>query len=307
MRSLLPILGAALWCAGALYGCASPGGPSDSRAPASPSLASSGETDQAMSSADTGPASKDAAESTRLASQGGTVRGIERRIIYNATVALIVENLSAVELELTRLVRSHGAFVSQNDVSGAPGQPRSGNWTIRVPVSRFDAFIAAVKTLGENQSVHLDSQDVTEEYVDIEARLANKRVEERRLIRHLEASTARLTDILAVEREISRVRSEIEQMEGRRRYLQDQTSLTTITVTLTEVQGYVPEERATFTAQMGRTFGQSFTALREFAQAIILAVVAMAPWLLVLALLGVPAWWMLRRRSAAPEPPAGSA
>jgi tellurite resistance protein len=65
------------------------------------------------------------------------------------------------------------------------------------------------------RSLNSDAQDVTEEFYDVDARLRNKRVEEQRLVEHLKKSTARLQDILAVEREISRVRGEIEQMEGR--------------------------------------------------------------------------------------------
>ena len=79
-----------------------------------------------------------------------------------------------------------------------------------------------------------DSQDVTEEYYDVEARIKNKRVEEERLLKHLEQSTGKLEDILKVEKEISRVRGEIERQQGRLQYLDKLSALTTVTITLHE-------------------------------------------------------------------------
>ena len=161
----------------------------------------------------------------------------------------------------------------------------------------------AVKKLGELQRIHQDSQDVTEEFYDVRARLANKRVEEARLIAHLKQSTSKLTDILAVERELSRVREEIERMEGRLRVLTDQTDLTTVTVSIQEVQRYIPAERTAFGAMIGRTFRGSLNRMGDLARAIVLAIVALAPWLLVGLLLGYPLWLLLRRGWGRPPAP----
>lgn len=223
--------------------------------------------------------------------------GLPRKIIYTADITLVVKDLSKAEAGLKALLKQHGGFVASSDLAGTPGSPRSGNWTVRVPVNRFEEFKAGAVSLGEIQNSSTDSQDVTEEFYDIAARIKNKKLEETRLLRHLDRSTARLEDILAVEREISRVRGEIEQMEGRLRLLANQTELTTITLHLNEVYGYVPTERTTFISRVARTFSSSTDVMVQFFAALALFLVAMTPWIALLALVGVPLWvWVRRRR-----------
>lgn len=142
-----------------------------------------------------------------------------RRIIYNAQVTLVVESLTGVSQQITQLVQASGGYVSETDTNIQSHAPRTGTWKVRIPVAKFDAFMASVSKLGELQHTHIDSQDVSQEYYDLEARISNKQQEEKRLLKHLADSTGKLEDILAVERELSRVRGEIEQMQGRIRYL----------------------------------------------------------------------------------------
>src|SRR4051812_49495921 len=107
------------------------------------------------------------------------------------------------------LVEANGGYISETNAVSYSQQQRQATWKVRVPVDRFDAFLAEVGRLGELQKNHLDSQDVTQEYYDLDARIANKQQEEKRLLKHLADSTGKLEDILAVERELSRVRGEI--------------------------------------------------------------------------------------------------
>jgi hypothetical protein len=253
-----------------------------------------------------------AASANRTAPEVPAAEAMPRRIIYTAEVNLVAEDLSKAEQALRRLVKEHRGYLAEDEVAGSPGQPRSGHWKVRVPVDRFDAFMAQAQKLGELQRVHTDSQDVSEEFYDLKARLANKQVEERRLLDHLRGSTAKLTDILAVERELSRVRGEVEQLQGRIRYLASQTDFSTVTVSITEVREYLPVERTSFVSQIGRTFHESWRILVLAGQSIVLLAVALAPWLVVaavLALLAVPAVRAARRRlgtaPASGTPPPG--
>lgn len=219
-----------------------------------------------------------------------------RKILYEADLTLVTPKLEPLEQGLRKLIRGSGGFVAQHSVSGDVNSPRTATWVLRVPVSRFDTTMEGLKGLGEVQSVEVGSQDVTEEYVDLTARIRNKRHEENRLLRHLERNTPRLQDILAIERELSRVRGEVEQMEGRLRYLTDRTDYTTITVTVREVAGFRPEQRTGFGDRIARTFGSSVESISSVGQEIVLSVVSAAPWVLVLMLFVLPAagWW--RRR-----------
>ena len=164
--------------------------------------------------------------------------------------------------------------------------------------------------LGEVRQNHVGSQDVTEEYFDVEARIRNKQEEEKRLLKHLSDSTGKLEDILAVERELSRVRGEVEQMQGRLRFLANRTELSTITIEATEWKDYKPPVAATFQTQLGRTFFNSVDNLSAFGKAILMVSVALIPWL-PLILLGVfIIRWLIRanrhsaRGSPAPVAPA---
>jgi hypothetical protein len=221
---------------------------------------------------------------------------LARKIIYTATVSLVVEKLNPAQKKLEDLVRRSKGYIAETNIGGETGEPRTGTWKVRVPVDGYQSFLDAVSKIGEVQTVSSNSQDVSDEYYDIEARLRNKRVEEQRLIEHLKNSTAKLSDILMVEKEISRVRGEIEQMTGRLRVLANLSSLTTITVTIHEIKDYVPPAPPTFATEITRTFSASLGALVDFGKGALLVFIALAPWLVLLALIGLPVWRWTRRR-----------
>jgi hypothetical protein len=173
---------------------------------------------------------------------------------------------------------------------------------VRIPVDKFDAFKAAVEKIGNLERSSTNSSDVTEEFYDIEARLKNKTVEEKRLIQHLEKSTAKLSDILEVEKELSRVRGEIEQMQGRLNMLSNLTSLTNIDVSVREVKNYVPPTAPSFGDDVNRTFSSSWTGFVNTGRKLALNTVSIIPWLPVWVFLGIALYyfvrWLLRRMPA---------
>lgn len=221
-----------------------------------------------------------------------TKTAIPRKIIYTAEIELVAGDLEKTRRELVRRVKAHGGYLSDTALSGSTGESREGTWTVRIPVDRYEAFVEEVSRLGEVQALRTGSQDVSEEFYDIESRLKAKRVAEERLLKHLERSTTRLTDILAVERELSRVHSEIEQMEGRLRFLANQTDLTTVTITIHEAKGYTPPSPETLGTQVARTFSESVRLLGDTGKGILLTLIALLPWLLVI---GLPLMFLLRR------------
>jgi hypothetical protein len=204
---------------------------------------------------------------------------IDRKIIYNADVHRVIDNFENGEAQLKQLIATHQGQIASSDMRGQSGSQRTGHWKVRIPIANFEAFKAATEKVGNLERSSINSSDVTEEFFDIEARLNNKKVEEKRLIQHLEKSTAKLSDILEVEKELSRVRAEIEQMQGRLNLLKNLTSLTTIDVHLREVKNYVPPTSPTYGDDVSRAFSFSWDSLVRTGRVISLNLISVLPWL----------------------------
>jgi Domain of unknown function (DUF4349) len=223
---------------------------------------------------------------------------LPRKIIRDASIKIIVSDFAEAEQKLRILLGSQpDAYLAKAEISGSPGAPRSGMWIIRVPIAALDSFIDGLLKLGVPQKNSVDSKDVTEEYYDVQARIKNKKVEEERLVKHLEKSTGKLEEILKVEAEISRVRGEIEQMEGRLRLLANLSELTTIQ----EIKDYVPPQAPTFTSNIGSTFLNSYELVVGFGKNLVLVVAALVPWLPLMAIVVIPLWYFLRKQVNAPQ------
>jgi hypothetical protein len=207
---------------------------------------------------------------------------VVRKIVYKADLDLVCDDFSGVVGRLESLVSASGGFVADSRLFGSSGQPRRGEWKLRLPVGRFDALLTDLKQLAEVRSAHTTSDDVSEEYYDVDARIRNKQQEEARLLRLLDDRTAKLEEVLSVEREISRVRGEVEQLQARLRLLSNLTELATVTVRIEEVQGYHPETAAGFTVRLARHVRQSVEALFGVIQGAAIGLAVLLPWLLPL-------------------------
>ena len=204
---------------------------------------------------------------------------LDRKVIYRATVELVVEDFSGASERVVTLVRQFDGYVADTSVAGSAGENRRGQWRIRVPVSRLDELVGAVKGLGELVRATTASQDVSEEYYDVDVRIRNKTKEEERLLKLLEERPGKLADVIAIERELSRVREELERIQGRMRVLTDLTSMTTVELSITEIRGYVPPEAPTLATRIARAFHGSVSQLSSSAEQFLIGAVAAAPWL----------------------------
>jgi hypothetical protein len=221
----------------------------------------------------------------------------ERKIIYTATVNLVVKDFSETDRQIQSMTQEFGGFIAEFREDRTYGDRLAGRWVIRTPVKRFHEFLEKIVALGVPETKQIDAQDVTEEFVDLEARLVNKRKLEERILDLLENQAGEIKDVIAVETELARVREEIERMEGRLRYLRDRVDLTTITITAREEADYVPPQAPTFTGKVQATWTQSLTAMQQAAEGAALVIVALVPWLVLFAILLLPLLiWFARRR-----------
>ncbi len=180
--------------------------------------------------------------------------------------------------QVAALAKRYGAYVAHSQIAGSAGSPRSGQWTLRVPSERFEEFLVSARGLGQVQNISSDSQDVTDEYYDIDARIRNKKQEETRLLDLLAKAAGRLDEVLNLERELTRVRGEVEQLQGRLRVLGSLSALGTVILDVKEIKNYAPEKEATYATRVRRTWDDSITALTSVMQGVSIVIVAAAPW-----------------------------
>ncbi|MCC6246040.1 MAG: DUF4349 domain-containing protein [Gemmatimonadaceae bacterium] len=155
-------------------------------------------------------------------------------VIRNGSASIRVDSLEVALAALRAMAARHGALVGNSSLSAGEYEVRSASVEIRVPAARFDSLINGLNPIGVVESVSQTAQDVGEEFVDISARVANARRLEERLLTLLQTRTGKLEDVLAVERELSRVREEIDRYDGRLRYLKTRVAMSTLTVSLHE-------------------------------------------------------------------------
>ncbi len=155
-------------------------------------------------------------------------------LIRSGQAVVEVDSLPVGIARVRRLAEAAGALVANTVVQTGREQRRSASLELRIPSDRFDSVVNGLAPIGKVESVNISAQDVGEEFVDLAARLANARRLEARLIELLANRTGRLNDVLMVERELARVREQIERYEGRLRYLQSRVSVSSLTVVVHE-------------------------------------------------------------------------
>lgn len=226
-------------------------------------------------------------------------RPTQRKIIYDATLALVVVDFDKTDSGVRRLVGSHSGYLSDASIDRIQGTVRTGRWVIRVPVDQFEMLLAELEKLGMPETRRQTARDVTAEYVDLEARVTNKRRLEERVLKLLEKRDGKIEEVIKVEHELGRVREEIERMQGQLRLLANRTSLATVTITAREEKDYVPPQAPTFSNRIAENWGGSLDVMLQTAQALVLVVVVLAPWLVPPLLVAGLIWHRWRRRRAA--------
>jgi hypothetical protein len=157
-----------------------------------------------------------------------------RLIIRTGQAGIEVDSLEPA-LDLLRQTATRiGGFVGNANVQTGRNQVRQATIEIKVPAGRFDDLTDRLRPLGRVEFLNVGAEDVSEEFVDLTARTANARRLEERLLELLATRTGKLQDVLSVERELARVREEIERMEGRLRYLKTRSQLSTLSVAMHE-------------------------------------------------------------------------
>lgn len=220
---------------------------------------------------------------------------IPSMIIRTGQASLEIDSLELAVAQLRQLAERVGGYVANSQMQLGADQFRTAMLEIKVPAARFDELTRGLAPIGRVEYVNVSAQDVGEEFTDITARVANGHRLEARLIDLLATRTGKLSDVLEIERELARVREEIERMEGRLRYLKAHVSTSTLSVTVHEKAPLVGEQGSG--GVIGEAFRQAWRNFVNFTANTIASLGTLLPVGLILlaGVLGLRALWRRRQ------------
>ena len=217
------------------------------------------------------------------------VDAVAPMIIRTGSATIQVDSLELAVGRLRLLAQQLGGYVGNTSMETGANQVRSASVEVKVPARRWNELLTGLAPIGKREALTESAQDVGEEFVDVNARVANARRLEERLIALLANRTGKLSDALSVERELARVREEIERYEGRLRYLRSQAAVSTMNVNLHEpfpVLGSQPGSNPI--ADALRSAWRNFVSF-------IAGFISFLGVLVPLAALAALIWWLVRR------------
>lgn len=215
-----------------------------------------------------------------------------RRVIRTGHLALEVERFDETARRLLAIAEAAGGFVADSSFADEGGV-RRGTFVLRVPAARFGDVVRQIDQLGTVQRRQVSGQDVTEEFIDLEARVRNLERQEARLLAFMDRAT-KIPDLMAIENEVARVRGEIERLTGRLRFLGNRVELATVQAEVSEKPKKGPGGFWDFERTLARLEAAFLNTVRQLLAAVE-GLAAFAAAVLPLALLGALGWGMVRQ------------
>lgn len=233
---------------------------------------------------------------------------VDSLVIRTASIDIRVPDVDAAIVELRGAVAGSGAEISnmnvyrgdsgvaiQGDPEMASVGPASASVTIRVPANKLQQLERNLADLGTVVSQSSSADDVTEQAIDLDARLKNLRAEEARLREFLERAT-KISELLEVERELARVRGEIESIDAQLTYLTRQAARATLTVTLSEPAPIA--QPTTISWGLREAFTRGVKATAALVSVLVTALVPVSVLVLLGIAVALPIRFVARRRAA---------
>ena len=222
-------------------------------------------------------------------------------IIHKAILSVNVKELDKAQSNIQKKVEQYGGYIVESNVYQEDDQTSSGKMIVRVPEENFEKFLLeaegeAAKVLERN----VTGQDVTEQYVDLESRVKSKRAVEERLLDFM-SKAQKTEDLLKISADLAQVQEEIEVMVGKMKYLENQTSFSTIEISMYENRVVVPEidsKELNTWEKTKKQFATSMNSLFSAVSALIVFFVGNLPVLVILTAIG---FWSISSLKKASE------
>lgn len=222
-----------------------------------------------------------------FAEQKASVAWPGQRLVRQADMRIQVDDASAAARQIDGIARAHAALVADSHITQADRAPTDARVVVRVPADSFDAVVDALRRVGRVRSENTNTGDVTRQYTDLETRLAVTEETAAQLRGLLANRTGKLSDVLAVERELSRVVTELEQMKAQRREYDREVAMSAVTVTLFEPAS---TGLSAFRLTLVDSLSQVTDVLVESFSLLVKLVAFVVPWAIVC----TTGWWCVR-------------
>ena len=245
-------------------------------------------------------------ESSLMPEDVSTGENAQQKIIYRADMTLESTDFDTARDTLLAAVEDTGSWMEYSHLSGtAEDRDRYANYTVRVPVDRYQDFLTQAGQAGSMLSLNESAENVTSTYIDMEARISSLENQRDRL-NELAAKAETTADLLEIESQLSDVQYQLESYTQQLRNLDGQVTYSTVDVTLREVASLTPTG-VTFPQRLADAFAGGWNGFLLFIQGLILALVYLWPLLLIAVVAFVIIRMLVRRhRKNHPLPPKGS-
>lgn len=228
----------------------------------------------------------------------------DRMIIHRANLEVKVKSLEKARQDIEKKVKDYGGYIVESNIYRGENELLSGHLTIRIPEKHFQQFLndaegAAAEVMGRN----VTGQDVTEEYVDLESRLKSKRAVEKRLLDFMK-DAQKTEDLLKISSDLAKVQEDIEVIVGKMKYLENQTSYSTVEIFMQENRVVVPGVDGDQLDTWEKTKQQlavSVNFLLAAASGLVVFFVGNLPVIILLAVIGAVIYYVVKRRKRKKE------
>ncbi len=238
----------------------------------------------------------DEAAKGRIPLIAGQTRAANPMIIRTVSLQIVAAEFDNARARLDEILRTHEGYAAQLGTSAPEKTARMLTATLRFPAARLDAAVAELKKLGRVENEQRSGSEVTQQYVDLVARLNNARNTEQRLVEVLRERTGKVGDVLEVEKEIARVREEIERMQTEQNRLENQVSFATVQIELREERKAALEAPSSVNTRLWNALVDGYRSAAETVLELALFALSYGPRLLVwAAVLFLPGRWLARR------------
>jgi hypothetical protein len=223
---------------------------------------------------------------------GANLPQLQQRIVKTAAISLELKKgtFAAQFQEASLIAGRHGGYVASSETT--EGKLQSGTLVVRVPADQFEVALSDLKGLGKLQSEHITGQDVTGQFVDLQARLRNWEAQETVLLRLMNKAST-IDDSIKVQRQLQDVQLNIEEIRGQVHALSNQADLSTITISMAEA-GALPAQPKSGSL-LARAWHQAAHGFIAVIAAVVVGVGYLLPIGLFLAAV-VAGWFLIRRR-----------